>query len=412
MKMRFWARGSWSYRSMLLVAGCALAVGLWARTYNLGSPASRVFDETYFPTFAYNYLQGVPVFDLHPPLGKFVLAAGIALLGDTPRAWRFMPALFGCALLGLGAVLGWCYTKERVGALLLAAFLASETILVVYSRTGLLDGILLFFVLATLLTALRAERRGQVIWPAVLLGLSVAVKWAALGLVVPVGYVLWRKGVLKPFVGALWISVIVYVLVVYVGEIAGGTRDPWRAWIGVWEWHLYAVGGIALQVDHPWASPWWSWPLMLRPIIFFHEAHTVDRLLTIASIGNPVLWWSSTIAVVLSLGELVRRKVIARKPVADHPLAPVLLGYVALLLPWVTGTRVAFLYHYLPSYAFALLTLVYWLCRLWKYRPWMVVAFAGCVLVTALYFLPMTMGSPMSPESLLRRAWLESWLGG
>jgi dolichyl-phosphate-mannose--protein O-mannosyl transferase len=397
---------------MLLVAGCALAVGLWARTYSLGSPASRVFDETYFPTFAYNYLQGAPVFDLHPPLGKFVLAAGIALLGDTPLAWRLMPALFGCALLGLGAVLGWCYAKERVGALLLAAFLASETILVVYSRTGLLDGILIFFVLATLLTALRAERRGQVIWPAVLLGLSVAVKWAALGLVVPVGYVLWRKGLLKPFVSALWLSAIVYVLVVYVGEIAGGTRDPWLAWIGVWEWHLYAVGGIALQVDHPWASPWWSWPLMLRPIIFFHEADTGGRLLTIAAIGNPVLWWSSTIAVVLSLGELVRRKVIARKPVADHPLVPVVLGYVALLLPWVMGTRVAFLYHYLPSYVFALLTLVYWLCRLWKYRPWMVVAFAACVLVTALYFLPMTMGLPMTPESLRRRAWLESWLGG
>ena len=397
---------------MLLIAGCALAVGLWARTYSLGSPSSRVFDETYFPTFSYNYLQGVPVFDLHPPLGKFVLAAGIALLGDTPLAWRLMPALFGCALLGLGAVLGWCYTKERVGALLLAAFLASEMILVVYSRTGLLDGILLFFILATLLTALRVERRGQVIWPAVLLGLSVAVKWAALGLVVPVGYVLWRKGLLKPFAGALWISVIVYVLVVYVGEIAGGTSDPWLAWIGVWEWHLYAAGGIALQVDHPWASPWWSWPLMLRPIIFFHEADTGGRLLTIAAIGNPVLWWSSTIAVVLSLGELVRRKVVARKPVADHPLVPVVLGYVALLLPWVTGTRVAFLYHYLPSYAFALLTLVYWLCRLWKYRPWMVVAFATCVLVTTLFFLPMTMALPMSPESLRQRAWLESWLGG
>jgi dolichyl-phosphate-mannose-protein mannosyltransferase len=310
---------------MLLVAGGAIAVGLWARIYNLGSPSSRVFDETYFPTFAYNYLQGLPVFDLHPPLCKFFLGAGIALLGDTPLAWRLMPALFGCASVVLGAVIGWCFTKERVGALLSAAFVASKTILVVYSRTGLLDGILLFFVLATLLTALRAERRGQVIWSAVLLGLSVGVKWAALGLVVPVGYILWRKGLLRPFVGGLWISVVVYVLV-YVGEIAVGTRDPWLAWTGVWEWHLYAVGGIALQVDHPWASPWWSWPLMLQPIIFFHEADAESRLLTIAAIGNPILWWSSTLAVVLSLGELARRKVIARKPVADHPLVPVLLG--------------------------------------------------------------------------------------
>ena len=76
-----------------------------------------------------------------------------------------MTALFGCALLILATVFGWCYTKERVGALLLAAFVASERILVVYSRTGLPDGILLFFILATLLRALHAERRIQVIWP-------------------------------------------------------------------------------------------------------------------------------------------------------------------------------------------------------------------------------------------------------
>ena len=397
---------------MLLVAGCALVVGLWARLYSLGSPSSRVFDEKYFPTFAYNYLQGLPVFDLHPPLGKFVIAAGIAFLGYTPLGWRLMPALFGCALLGLGAALGWLYTRERVGTLLLAAFVASETILVAYSRTGLLDGILLFFVLATVLTALRAERRGQVIWPALLLGLSVGVKWAALGLVVPVGYVLWRKGLLRPFVGGLWVSLAAYVLLVYAGEIAGGTGDPWLAWIGVWEWHLYAAGGIALTVDHPWASPWWSWPLMLQPIIFLHEAEAEDRLLTIAAIGNPILWWSSTLAVVLSLGEVVRRKVLAGKPVADHPLVPILLGYVALLLPWVASTRVSFIYHYLPSYAFALLALVYWLCRLWKYRPWTVVAFATCVLATALFFLPMVMALPLSPESLRQRGWLESWLGG
>jgi len=85
----------------------------------------------------------------------------------------------------------------------------------------------------------------------VLVGLSVGVKWAALGLVVPVGYVLWRTGLLRPFLGCLWILVVVYVFVVYVGQIAGETRDPWLAWIGVWEWHLYTVGGIVLQVDHP-----------------------------------------------------------------------------------------------------------------------------------------------------------------
>ena len=71
----------------------------------------------------------------------------------------------------------------------------------------------------------------------------------------------------------------------------------------------------------------------------------------------------------------------------------------------------AFLYRCLPFYAFGLLTLVYWLCRLRKHRPWMVVAFAACVVATALFSLSLTTtGLPRSPESLRRRAWLESWL--
>jgi len=123
-----------------------------------------------FPRFRLQLLTG-------PPYSTSILLSASSswlpalLFWRYALAWRLISALFGCALLVLGAVLGCCYTKERVGALLLAAFVASETVLVVYSRTDLLDGILLFFILATLLTALRAEWRGQVIWPTVLFGL-------------------------------------------------------------------------------------------------------------------------------------------------------------------------------------------------------------------------------------------------
>ena len=75
---------------------------------------------------------------------------------------------------------------------------------------------------------------------------------------------------------------------------------------------------------------------MLQPINVSYEADTEGNLLTIATIGNSILWWRSTLAVVLSLSELVHLKVIARKPVVDHPLVLVLLGYAALLLPRVT----------------------------------------------------------------------------
>ncbi|HKH77060.1 MAG TPA: phospholipid carrier-dependent glycosyltransferase, partial [Rubrobacteraceae bacterium] len=64
---------SWAYRSVLLMAVFTLAVGLWARVWKLGFPGERIWDEIYFPVMARNFLDGVYQFDLHPPLGKFII---------------------------------------------------------------------------------------------------------------------------------------------------------------------------------------------------------------------------------------------------------------------------------------------------------------------------------------------------
>jgi 4-amino-4-deoxy-L-arabinose transferase-like glycosyltransferase len=144
-------RRVWADYALIFVGVFALGIGWFARLYNLGFPPRQIWDEIYFPVFARDYLNGTPFFDLHPPLGKFIIAFGIGLAGDTPFGWRLMPALFGCAMVPLAGALGWYYFKERAGALLLATFIACETMLIVYSRTGLMDGILVFFVLATFL---------------------------------------------------------------------------------------------------------------------------------------------------------------------------------------------------------------------------------------------------------------------
>src|SRR5919199_5776781 len=154
---------SWAYRSMLLVSVIALAIGVWARVYHLGFPPKILWDEKYFPAMADKYLHGEYQFDLHPPLGKFIIAIGISLLGNEPLGWRIMPAVFGLALLPLVAALGWYCFKERVGAVLLITFFSVETIFIVNSRTGVMDIFLAFFVLATFLAALRAESNRQAI---------------------------------------------------------------------------------------------------------------------------------------------------------------------------------------------------------------------------------------------------------
>jgi dolichyl-phosphate-mannose-protein mannosyltransferase len=386
---------------------------VWGRLRDLGFPPKRMFDEIYFPVFASNYLEGERFFDLHPPLGKFIIAASIALFGDDPVGWRLMPAVFGCATVGLGALLGWSLTKSRVGALLVATFLALETMLVAYSRTGVMDGFLVFFVLAAFLAALRARSGSQVIWVAVLLGLAISVKWAALPVAVPAGYVLWRRGLLRPFVASLWISAVLYVAIVFAERLVLSGGEPWRAWQDVWTWHIQAADKITAAIPNPWTSPWWSWPLMLHPIRFFFGATATGEVRVISAIGNPLLWWSSTLAVIAAPLELARRWLVRGEPIADDPLVPALLGYVFLLVPWIPGTRLPYIYNYLPSYAFAILVLACLLVALWGRRrtwgAWAVVVLTALSLAAGLYYLPMAAGVPMSPEALQQHVWIESW---
>jgi dolichyl-phosphate-mannose--protein O-mannosyl transferase len=131
----------------------------------------------------------------------------------------------------------------------------------------------------------------------------------------------------------------------------------------------------------------------------------------IVAIGNPVLWYGSTLAVVAGIVEAARR-LVARKPIADDPLVPIVLGYVSLLLPWIPGTRIPYIYNYLPSYAFALMALIYWLVRFWGRRPWgpwVVVAFTALALASTLYFVPLAAGLPISADFLQQHIWLDSW---
>jgi dolichyl-phosphate-mannose--protein O-mannosyl transferase len=274
-----------------------------------------------------------------------------------------------------------------------------------------MDIFLVFFVLATFLVALRAESGRQVILCSLLLGLAIATKWAAFPVAIPAGYVLWRKGLFRQFVGGLWISAVVYIAVVYVGALISVTANPIEAWLWVWDWHIKAANKISAAIPHGWGSPWWSWPIMLRPIRFFYGVNADGLLQVVMDIGNPLLWWSGTLAVLAGIVD-VTRKAIANKLPLDDPIIPIVLGYVFLLLPWVPGTRVPYLYNYLPIYPFALLALAYWLCKLWNRRPWgswLVVAFAVSAVALSLYFLPLAIALPIKQPDLMNRIWTDYW---
>jgi predicted membrane-bound dolichyl-phosphate-mannose-protein mannosyltransferase len=89
-----------------------------------------------------------PSFVVHPPLGKYLIGAGMWLFGpDNSFGWRFATALFGTALVLLLFLVARSLTNSTVFATVASFLLAIDGLGIVMSRVALLDTFLAFFVL-------------------------------------------------------------------------------------------------------------------------------------------------------------------------------------------------------------------------------------------------------------------------
>lgn len=383
-------------------------MGVIARTYDLHFPNERIFDEVYFPVFANDYLTRTAFFDVHPPFGKWLIAIGMFIFKDNPLGWRIIPAIFGLAIVPLFALISLKQNKSVVSAVIMFALLSVETILISYSRSGLMDGILFFFIFACWLYTLRVTKPKQLIWLAVLLGLTFSIKWMALGVLAPIGYIMWRKKMLWRFILSLTITVVIYQAFVMLGQAIIASSNPW---LDGWYWNQHAWNyHLTLTATHPWGSQWWTWPLLTRPVLFYfnEDSGGVTRLIT--AIGNPLVWWTSGLAVIWSVIYLMWQRFRLKLSIADHVLTPLLIGFFAFWLPWMPIKRVLFNYHYLPAYGMALLILGYWLNIVWHKQPWLCLLIVIILLSSGLYFIPWGTGTGLSHFWLARHVWVNSWL--
>lgn len=158
------------------------------RLVNLGHPDALVFDETYYvkdswsqwnlgyPSgwagddvdgrFAEGYTAawtGVGSFAVHPPLGRWLIGAGMALVGASSSfGWRIAVALCGIASVLVLYLLAKTLTRSVAFASLAGFLLAIDGLAIVLSRVALLDGILtLFVLLAFWFTALDLRRQDE-----------------------------------------------------------------------------------------------------------------------------------------------------------------------------------------------------------------------------------------------------------
>ena len=153
---------------------CLFGLGILTRFYGLSWPREVVFDEVHFGKFVSSYITGRYYFDIHPPLGKLLIAAAAWYSGYDGRqpferigepylphvnvyALRAVPATFGALLVPLTYGLGRQLGASAPAALLSAGLVLLDGAALVESRLLVTDSMLFFFELSQLLTCLRAS---------------------------------------------------------------------------------------------------------------------------------------------------------------------------------------------------------------------------------------------------------------
>lgn len=173
--------------------------------------------------------------------------------------------------------------------------------------------------------------------------------------------------------------------------------------------------------DHPYCSPWHSWLWMRRPVAYYFDRVELNGetvIFDIHAMGNPILWWLSTLAIcaligkwLSSLGDWWNQEPINSGQWCFHTL--LISQYVANFLPWAAVSRCTYIYHYMAASLFAWMTLAWWIDIglrkrhwLWKGLSWSAIAL---IIAGFIFWLPIYIGLPLSPEAFHRRMWFRSW---
>jgi predicted membrane-bound dolichyl-phosphate-mannose-protein mannosyltransferase len=361
---------------------------------------------------------------VHPPSAKLVMAGFIRALGFTPVSYRLGSVVFGLLTL----FLLWRVASRMRGpvfGLLALSLLAMDGMWFVFSRIAMNDIYVTGCVMAAMYAAYRfwtdsARRPAWLLASGALFGLGITMKWNAAPvhvgmMILTLGRIIFDRatgacrGRALTALAAAWLGgyllapPVLYLLSYTPYFLAGHSlADLGDLHYQIWSYHH------ALKAQHSQGSPWWQWPLMIRPVwLFLH--HSPEGARTIHAMGNPLLWWLFLPALAYVAFRYLRRR--------EPQDAFILCGFMGAWLPWAFVGRVAFMQYLLPGLPFGALAVAMLLRDLTGLtRRWRVPVagvYAACCLAAFAHFYPILSARPVSPESLAGRRWfwVEQWRG-
>jgi hypothetical protein len=129
-----------------------------------------------------------------------------------------------------------------------------------------------------------------------------------------------------------------------------------------------------LREGHPAASPWWAWPLDLKPVWFENATYAGDQGTMIYDGGNPAIWWLAIFAMGFICWQAFKRRSLG--------LSLLAIAFFWQWLSWARIDRAAFQYHFYTALPFFLAALAYFLAELWhgpSRRTWLLARFSAAV---------------------------------
>ncbi|MBO4748727.1 MAG: phospholipid carrier-dependent glycosyltransferase [Lachnospiraceae bacterium] len=413
---------------------------------------STYFDEIYHARTAYEYLHGMRSYEnTHPPFGKILISLGISIFGMNAFGWRIIGTLIGIAML---PVL-YCFAKKLTGdtpaAALTCFIFAFDFMHFAQTRIATIDVYIVFFVLCMyyflykfLCQDYAATPLKKLLLPLGLCGISmgfgVASKWTGvyaglgMGILFLIHLIVSFKQAAKvqeagasekkvltmlkspigkrtfKIIGFCLIFFVLIPIVIYIlsyipfrdNVSKGLIQRALRNQQTMFNYHS------KLEATHYFASPFYEWPFMIRPIWYYSRVIDSTMRETINSFGNPLVWWAGIPAFVYMIYLFIVKR--------DKRAGFLLVGTASQYLPWVLVTRLTFIYHYFPSVVFLVLMIGYSFRNLKEKvskKTYLILVCTYCSLVFILFlmFYPVLSGQPVDVNYVTKfLKWFKTWV--
>ena len=404
----------------------------------LGHPDEMVFDETHYVPAARDLLtlsrNNNPE---HPLFAKEMIAAGIAVFGDTPFGWR----AFGAIFTAFGIFSAYHIARKLFQsvplAVLTAILLLTSITVTIQARTAMLDTYTYplltisagFLIWSSGINSSRLVSIGLLALAAVFLGLAAGAKWIAgiyamitlVGLLVARAVAVIRSG--RSPASFLfgqnfpsWPTLNLLSAGLIMGVVSLSTyfatflpllflkQDPLSASELIsFQFHMLDRQTLPLAFNS-YESDWWLWPVMLEPIWYHFQDSPEGGHEALFYVGNPVIFWGGLVALELVIiGAVWQRNMTA------------LWTAIAFVASWriyeILPKQIGFFFYYHGSgmlLCFVIPAAIYLIPK-GKLRGWTIALTGIASSIAFIFFFPVVYATEMPTDRWTQYLLLKSW---